>query len=422
MCCALEAEEETNEEARKCLLDRCEKMLTKAVRVASHIATSVPELPNCVTDLWDAFKDLKSKYAFNASAESQKKLIKLCELISDYRFLPKLDETLSLLKEKRLDKDCLEIYLKKSLEDKDLDGANLMLDLIYLHQETCNKPTFANSAVVQAIWFEQAKQALAWFLENENSVPDTIWKKIFVEEYGTRQGEDYDVLLVEDDEKLSAATSDNWSDSSSEFLSKFLTDVCGLAATRVNDVIIPGKPTLDQEIAAICSVKVVVFFIDGALVQSTAGDVCNEIDIETATAELKRLAVSSPETTAEALGVTYGGQALPSREQTTENNRFSDVETQPGPEKKVCSDRFQYLLTCAIDSMLRQTPRHILLAVQNEDGKRLIPCQASGKPVLVISEKDFCTFTTTVHNGREKQIDFLINIFKHIVRKGTQCP
>ncbi|CAL1539041.1 unnamed protein product, partial [Lymnaea stagnalis] len=189
-------------------------------------------------------------------------MFKLCELVADYRWLPELNEMLSIKNSEWQDQRCLEIYLQKYIQEKDFDKADHFLNLIATRPNS-SILNINNSETVQQLRFEQMKLASEKAIAEEDLI-DTIWKKIMDEVYLkptnllVNHGMLFDVMLVENIDSRPDVKDGLWSHKASDRIKRSLRGKCGLTVERLQERRIPGDP--HWKMSYIRKSKVVIFF------------------------------------------------------------------------------------------------------------------------------------------------------------------
>lgn len=399
--CAVAAEKAATEEGKKIQMEECEEYLMEAVRMATHLAVTVPEFKNCATSLWNSFSRLRTRYDFEASHESQKKLFQLCDLVKDYRNLPQLGEMISFLEMENCNKECIEIYVKNMLSNYKYVEAAHFLDMVKIRFGEKSELSWRASDVIKDVMLHQARRSL----KIPHDGIDPIWLNIMKEEYADQVLEErnespaslqsnvntclkpkdsnpWRVVIVEDIFDDYIPIPGSWSDKVSRVLKEIMELNFGLAVDRCHEIGRPGEQVMSTLQKAIVSSTVTIFVIDNELNSTTTG-----VDSERK---------SQPEVP----------NVYPSCDAQTDES---------------CSAQFNYLVEAALASKLKDNgPVHILSVMKNS--KEQLPSPLLLTPTLVLSREDVDSFSQASNIKLDDEIEIVMKIFCTIVRAKYVSP
>ncbi|XP_059146960.1 uncharacterized protein LOC131934841 [Physella acuta] len=385
--CALDAERATTDLARKMLLDQSEELLMDAVRMATRIAVTLPEFKNCATNLWKSFNRLTDRYtcSFEASNESKNKLIQLCDMVKDYRYLPKLDEMMTFLETNDCHKESIEIYVKNMLENNKYDDATLLLDFAKIPPSVKCELTWQSSEVIKSVMIHQAKRSL----KISPNIVDPIWLNIMKEEFAStslnvenlKDSNSLNIIIIEDIGDDYVPVRGSWSDKVSRVLKEIIQFNFGISVLRCHEIGQPGQQVLEVLQKAMSTSTVVMFVID------------NELNLSS----------------------------------TSRDSQIQDDAPSVSPccttsTQDVYSEWFKFVIEAAVNSNTRDSKPAYILTVTNTNQTPELPSLLVDKPKLAVSKLEVDCLSRASNIKMDEKIEIIMRIFCKIVRTNYVSP
>lgn len=385
--CALAAKIAETRDGKNTLQSNSEKNYMKAIRLATHIAVCVPEFIHCATNLWESFHDLTTKYTFDACPDSKQKLVKLCELVKDYRHLPKVEEIIALLKEHDYNKDCIESYAKNLLGSRRYDEASYFLDMVKIRFGGKYELTWRTSEVYKDLMLHQARHSL----RSSPDSKDPIWLNIFQEEYDVvtlekrhqsssrsqsdedicSNQEDLRIIIVEDIIDDDMPIQGSWSDKVSGLMKKIINQNFGIGVERGHEIGHPGEQLFETLQNAISTATVALFVLDN--------------------------------------------EKHPSSNSTGSKTQGESPHSSLHDTKAIDNFFNSFINAAVISKMRSSKPLHIITVVKDKAVK--LPSSLIDRPTLVLSTEDVDCLSAASDINLDKKIEIIMRVFCKMVRR-----
>ncbi|BFZ18319.1 hypothetical protein BsWGS_21358 [Bradybaena similaris] len=403
ICCAKEAEAEVNQANKERLANESEQHLTLAVRLASYLAATVPELEMCATDLWNAFTTLKTKFKFEGQKYSRDKLYRLCEYISDYRFLEAVDEIVSQDREELKKMEVIEQCLQRYLNMKAYDSALLFRDLIIFHPEM--KTKLLKSKVYKQLMLEVVEGKLEkMYLEGNTEAchADPAWKQLFNDEFiATDNAKKYDIVIVSDFNDDCELKTGLMSDIS-EHLKRVLLETFGLNVVLAHEEGLPGRVYLEEQLLIINNSRVSIFVLTDPCMDS--------LSLVSEVADL-RISESEPPLPESSAVIQDSSNRCTPEDAVAGGQHENEHSVSPLYERIINASISNFHnVTCSATRVIFVVPD----SLKHED----LPQAARGLPNITLKQSEIETLTATVPGrSNERFISLMKKIFRAVIGK-----